>query len=405
VIYALALIAVCALAQGTMPSNMCSVNATGTVSYNGVSYNGTMIRVRDTVRYDFFSTETAQSCSVLVRPDVSKSFFFMDADPPSCSSSEGVVKLEDYVFQETTEDGLDIFVAGESKMVFFHENQTLYMEEISTDKGVVVFNYEYVDYTYVHEQDAAFSINDQGCPDAETDATLADSSIQCSPGEWFVPYLPGCAFKLHMVGVLRGMIQTVDMEILTENGTSGCVKAVIGPVYHVLRCDMMNDAGQCYIVTHIVSPQSGSDSSSSECAGIIDKEEYSFFSEEMPLAPFMYNGEGKSVTCPDGSDGCKQYCNREMSCNVVDEQSRIVIHNGLNITYVSGVPHIDDFTYVFCNGTVLEHPENPCGNESYSSSDSSSHSSGNYTSDPSSSSFSVPSVLVLAVVSVLLALF
>ena len=402
------------LAEKSLSDVICSVSGTGTASFNGAVLPGKMIRVRDTVRYDMFQDTDMKTlfASIIMRPDVGKTFF-VSPNLQSCSSSNGFLKLDDYVFKET-KDGLDIFAIGETKMYLIHENNTLLKEELSTPHGLVVINYTSFDKTFVHEEDAAFSIDHAECPPAKSAATLADTSIQCSSSHWLYPSLPGCAFEIRMNGTLRGIPgMVVEMKVLTENGTSGLVRAQIGPMYHVLRCDMRDEEGRCFIVTHIENMNLQDDSSSygseSQCDRVTDKEEYSFFSDEMPLAPFKYNGGYKNVTCPDYTNGCKKYCNREMTCKVVDKNNRVVSHQQLDIKYKDAIPSIEDFKYVYCNGTVMEPPESPCADYSssasrLSSSPSSTHASSSRRSSVSSASFSIPSVVIFAV-AVLLAVF
>lgn len=79
-------------------------------------------------------------------------------------------------------------------------------------------------------------------------------------------------------------------------------------------------------------------------------------------AKFQYAGDAKTVSCPvAGASDCKQYCNDNSECVIVDGKGRYVqLVDGTTVTYANTVHKDDEFMINCDNGTKLPAPANPC---------------------------------------------
>jgi len=360
-----------------MPDNICSISAVGKASVNEKDLFVKMIRVGSTARYDFFddSAMTEFYASFIERVGTVFSNFFYAPSLHICDDDD-YPPLIDLFNSEGTTDGLDVFSFSHDSrfvMVFDHNTHILVKEVLPIYGADVTINYSSVNYDYIHnENDDAFSVDDEMCPE-DLNRTANALSSQCPKKVSVVR--PGCAFE--MLGT------DVNVEVLSKvlmKGDDGfAVMNVTDLKTHTssmmtLRCDIKLSTGACF--AHY--------NTSDTCMSY-----YSSFSSYF-YKSYSYVGEPENVACPDGSDGCKKYCDASgFSCITLDKDGRLSAQDDVIVTYTDYIPTVDDFKgYLACDGEDFVVPENPCiPDPSSSISDSSSNSgTSTYSSTTSSTS-------------------
>jgi len=147
------------------------------------------------------------------------------------------------------------------------------------------------------------------------------------------------------------------------------MKMVMGDEYNLFRCDLADDKGNCY-AQNVTEEYP-------ECAGVYFPydEVIAGFDSILPSVEYLYPDYPKDFACPDGSDGCKLYCEAEGGCIIADTKGRIVgKYVEFSHMYIMNITYFDDefdasvFAIKDCNGTDLSVPTNPCGAGSKSSS-------------------------------------
>jgi len=186
----------CALAQ-SIPENMCSVQAFGIagLSLDGqypTSYNGAMYRVGDYAMYGILTDKKELVAGVLVRPDLDKTFFWMNEqgcfDRPALNLSS-YKHDEDKSFNVTVSDSY----GNASGIISFDDSDKLQTESIIATYMDEQMNYHYVsvtfvysplslNYSYVNEDETWFSLDDSfdTCDSSSMNpAPEGKTSVQC----------------------------------------------------------------------------------------------------------------------------------------------------------------------------------------------------------------------------------
>jgi len=134
-----------------------------------------------------------------------------------------------------------------------------------------------------------------------------------------------------------------------------------GDTYMVVRCDLPDDKGNCYVQSNI----EGNDTCNSSYTSVAEIVETMidpiFFSVVYNTAEYPV-----TVDCPDGAKDCQKYCRDADFCLIADKDDKLVAFESdgkiaSTITYRDGV---DASTFVMkkCdNSTDLDAPVNPCG--------------------------------------------
>jgi len=335
-----------------------------------------MIRVQDTARYDLYSSQNGgRFGSVVLRPDLSKGFVYISNPLSSLSNclSFDFPKWSEFEHLYSTKDGLDVYGSDGFSVSFNRTTHEIVKETISVPIlsssmiSDLSFTYRRVDYSYVHEDDPSFNINENKCTVPSTNATTANTLIMC-PVREAKPALPGCAFEFDAKGEEMGEIETYNVKVMTKDGENGFLKLTKGDFHVLVRCDKKSRDGLCLLVR--------------EKEGTCDLS-YDTFDSVFPFSGFLYRGQPEDTECLDSSSsGCKKYCNEDR-CIALDSNGLLIRMDGFNITYKDSIPSVEDFTGVLCNGTALEAPEAICPSVS-SSSESQSHASSRTSSHSSS---------------------
>jgi len=346
-------------------------------------------------------------------------FFLSQKDPSNitCDEFYSYSLLKNFEYDETTEDGLDVFKQSsvtDEGLYFKHDTHELarevfsfyiYHENQSSTSYRLVINYTSVDYEYVHDDDDNFfSLDNDKCPDeSKTKAPYAQTSFMCSAPKTLVPKLPDCAFELKLVYEEyyyyydEPLVETVKVVFDDNKLYFMKISASIENMSITVRCDLKNKKGECLEIEHYESYYYYDNESELHCY-----ERYDDPNELLPLGSIEYRGEPEDVLCPpDNSTGCKKYISYDsgrVTSYIVNSEGYVVgtDEGGLVLIYGEYIPTVEDFADVFCNGTKLDGPaEIPCtvSPSSYSTSIST-----------STASYTLSSILIVAV-SFLFALF
>jgi len=370
-----------------LPRDFCSVKATGLAEWNFTSFfeepfvRVNMFRVKDYARFDFLSRYSVPLASLIIRPDTNDAGTFFFGQVVSQCIKAPVLTLSEY-YEVGQEDGFDVYSTYDKsyyntdgvqgKMYFNSETHKIARESFTFYYGhheydpspiVVAINITYnddVDTKYVHNDvDDLFSTDYNCGEDQHKKARSALTMVQCEAPKKVSPVMPKCGFVLNVSydDGDWGELSVIENEDLL----------LVKSVYHmaderrnvmIIRCDMKNEKGRCFFVTHEF--------------GVFGTEEYcdeeynrvsSFIDLEL-LSPFKYHNE-KNVLCPDESPGCKMYIfvseeSDDDEVLIVDKDGRFLVQragsNAMLFKYLDVPPSVDVFKYYFCNGSVLEAP-------------------------------------------------
>jgi len=211
----------------------------------------------------------------------------------------------------------------------------------------------------------------------------------CSELVKFYPNFPDC--KFHILAEEKeddsGMV--INIYGVRENNTTIALTAsVSGMLTFTVRCDIKDSEGNCFEKMNMPFGRS--------CMDGFNVDD-SILSNVMPQ-PFSYNNSNYPVDakCPDGTSGCKKYCNVFEVCVIVNTEGYLVQQNNANYKYDNAFS-INNIDFTRCDGTTL-----PAVNVSCLSQSSSPSSAG---SDHSFSSAStVKAVFTVTFIAILLAL-
>jgi len=139
------------------------------------------------------------------------------------------------------------------------------------------------------------------------------------------------------------------------------------PTHFLLyRCDEKNEKGCLYVVRDY--DKSGVLTDCSKGYAEVDSDTMFMFS------PFEYSGTPEVVKCPDGTEGCKTYCNHgkeRIPCITLDTKGRFVSQSynkqgGSVITYKDYIPVPADFADEGCDNDAVEAPKSSICSASFS---------------------------------------
>jgi len=203
------------------------------------------------------------------------------------------------------------------------------------------------------------------CGDGEEPKTTIPAPMDfCAPFATLVPKFPNCSFHIKSVGgkspIRRSVITRrddpeveVDFYLVYADGKPLMFKMSSGPFYYLVRFDIAN-SGTCYMKWS--TPQTSCQEEYESIPNMI------YEVEEILPQELHYNASEYPVDapCPDGSDGCKQYCNGESQCVIVNTDGYIVkTVDGAVLTYMDDVT-MDVFRTDKCDNVALPPPINPC---------------------------------------------
>jgi len=157
-----------------------------------------------------------------------------------------------------------------------------------------------------------------------------------------------CTFHMTFGGSFRKRSEdNFELYGLISNGNVTAIKYISEGFSAIARGDIKNDEGLIYV-------QSIDDG---ECFdGYDDSDVFDELNEMLP-EPFWYDSSNYPVPikCPDGSDGCNQYCILPTSCIVVDTAGRFIQVESATMTYHEA-PSLDVFAVDTCKGEHFAAP-------------------------------------------------
>lgn len=172
----------CAMAQELTPFDfICSVSGTGKATIPGMGeYSVRMIRVKDTARYNVLDLKGNVIATIVHRPDLQHTYFSMKSLSPNSCQETSCLALSDYEMEGEATEGAVFTLEEDSQVVAemeFNEDYKLSREffKLPLPGNVnVTIEYSSVNYSYWHgEEDDFFSLDDDSCPAAASDATEA----------------------------------------------------------------------------------------------------------------------------------------------------------------------------------------------------------------------------------------
>jgi len=310
---------------------------------------------------------------------------------------------------ELTDDGFEVFgvLYPEWKLYVNHSTQELEKESIDAGDISLSIIYDSVDHDWDNEDDSTFTLSGDSCPDdAKTPNKRAKTSIQCTEPKVVKPVIPGCSFNFFLrfkdadYFFYYWGLYGFDMSVMMKDGAPYLIAQKYSNCSTFVRCDIKDENGECLLIYRVKDFGSYTSEYCSDDDYVrLDDLEGDLF----PFKDFEYNGEPEDVSCPDKSTGCKQYCNDLngwLKCIVVNKDGYIVeVDDEFIVEYKDSVPSLKDFEATFCNDTEIQNPESPCGPTSSSTSTLSG--SNESSALVSSSSFTLPSIVLVAVAFVL----
>jgi len=399
-----------------VPDYMCSVSGNGvgvlSSSSGDVPVDVTMYRVKNSVRFDLIDkVYQIPYATFLQRGDQYDSYFYKSSDQ-SCSAL-GFSNYPSREYIETTEDRLDVFGYSSYRWWFNHDTHEFVKESIEFYPYTLTINYTSVNHDYAREtNDNTFSLNYDSCPDdAEEKAPHLLTSLQCSPKKVITPKVPSdCSFEVtvKMIDEERYFYyyygsDEINVKVVMKDNEIYGFNAVFGNSSVLLRCDIKDKRGRgkCLNIAHYVT---GFDYYSYmygyygyETCYDDEFERPDEMEMYVPIFDFEYTGEPEDVKCPDGSSGCKKYCDYSEGrgsgdCRVFNKEGQIVqVDEEYVLEYKNADVSSLDLQGRLCNGGILKAPDYSCsGNGSLFSF--------------SSATFTIPSI-VLFIVAFLFVLF
>jgi len=215
--------------------------------------------------------------------------------------------------------------------------------------------------------------------------TLPAPPDTCAVAEKFTPKFPDCLVNMTMTRIpvsplpIRDEVTSIDFSAIYVDGKPIAFKLQSGPIYELLRCDTNVGGGKCYVQMFmgVCEEQFIPIQASS-----IDEMVRDFLPP-----PLLYNGSAYPVDakCPDGSDGCKQYCDFDDDfCYIVDSAGFVLQDSDTNYAY-SDELSFDVFDVYTCdNKTHIPPPSDEYCRPSSSSDHPGGQSSTTPTPTPSS---------------------
>ena len=388
---------VCTVTAEEIPSNFCSLSATGNYSddYHNVGLVR-MFRVGDYARYDFLeSTGSRIDFSFFVTP----SYFYRDRQG-GCDKYFGF-RRSDYRFYEREGD-FDVFKVsirdGDSALNasfwFNHETHEIeresfligyyYYQEYFRLIQSIDITYDNVDHSFIRrakDKDKDHLFDSNSC---FIIAEEADSIIQCTTPKTARSIFPDCGYVLNQT--LNYYSQSTDIQqrvianedILLVKATKQMEKAAT----LLVRCDIKDSDGRCFYMGRRFNKK-GAEIECFEDYAALNSRNFSDFLNALDMGfkfieSFIYYGEPDPVLCPDGTPDCKRYTGLKGQDIIVDKDGRVLAQGAESVmVFLDIVPSADDFAYSFCNGSKLEAP----------------------TYETCVAPFSLPSTLLIAVIS------
>jgi len=226
----------------------CGLSGSGTATITGVptSVKCTMIRVKNTVRYDFLNADQSVLGTIISRPDLGSTFYYMPSLPQQCYTDYYVLGLDKYYYDYDYEnDEYDrycvSFLYGVNLAEMYVKDGSLEMESLLFPDVNVVINITYDEMNYLFEHpdiDNAFSLKNDNCPAVESNATKARTSMLCVS----VPFPDNaCSFSGNGTATISCSTWKTDVSCdVKMHRVGGCV-----------RYDLFGQQTQDYIGTFL----------------------------------------------------------------------------------------------------------------------------------------------------------
>jgi len=212
------------------------------------------------------------------------------------------------------------------------------------EKGRIVRGLDGTNFTY--HDDALPSLSDFAVTDCDDNEVPAPTIDFCKTNiEYFYPEKQYC-FDHYKLTTKEG---TVVVEVEAFRSYSGGVLRVTyaNGTSILVRGDETDDSDTCFVL------RKGSGDDCRDKNNTVKCEPY------YSVIPYilLYDKE-EEVKCPDGTDGCTQYCLGQ-ECFVADDDDTILEINDMIVTYIDDVPSLDTFADTTCSSEEIPGPEEP----------------------------------------------
>jgi len=362
-------IAACVMAENKMPSEFCSVCASGHLSSLSVfGDHFTMKRVKDYARYDFFNETEHRLFTVLFRPDISgRGYAFFQEGDRGCSDKP-ILRLKKYSNYERKND-YELFYTDRDENPYGEIMFDLSTHKIKQERFkygyydlTLYYNLTTVDYSCTFEDEDAETFTMENCyRSAEEPPLDAKTSVQCVPGKQIKVADTTCAYDV-TISNFFGSSRSVDANmIVTDDFTY--VRFYDEERFHkmVVRCDKKNADGDCFYISREFNVNG-----IERCYdGLFsrDMEMDDFYPVLNPLLRTSFDEclAEQNIMCPDETPGCKRYkCyddDYERMQDAAFKDGRLIKYDEFVYSYKEDtVASVEDFAFTFCNGTMMEVP-------------------------------------------------